>query len=220
MGQLVGWLGGTSLVTGFLVGVSAYVSGLAPATIITLGLLSAFAVMGTCSVVNYWILRPKSSAVPLVPNAGGVGHLVEQYAVENAKRYEIEASQLKEELRETHQSREELQQQVTTLQSRLDASMKSAREMNDTWSKLAREAIDDFKRASGQRDEADQTLRQINATLAPIPNPVGLLGITPVLPTPQERIDIAVELVQEHQRRRVGAILLTLAKKRDPDGGA
>ena len=159
MGQLVGWLGGTSLVTGFLVGVSGYVSGLAPAAIITLGLLSAFAVMGTGSIVAYWILRPKPSPVPLVSNESGVGRLVEQYAVDNAKRYEIEASQLKEELRETHHSREALQQQVTTLQSRLDGSMKAAREMNETWSKLAREAIDDFKRASGQRDEADQTIR-------------------------------------------------------------
>lgn len=198
LGQLFFWFGG-SILGAVSVAVAGYVSGLAPSTVATQALLSLFALLGIGTFVAYWWNRRKEVPLTPAPSTGTVGQLVEQYAVESARRFESEATQLRDDLRETLQSRQELEQQVTTFQQRLDASQKSAREMNDTWSKLARNAIDEAGKANAKAQISADAIREIEEALVLDPTPLGLLRFVTVPPTPEERVSKAIEAVQKYR---------------------
>jgi cell division protein FtsB len=222
LGQLFFWLGGASILGAASVGIAGYVSGLAPSTVATQALLSLFALLGIGTFLAYWWNRRKEAPSAAAPSTGTVGQLVEQYAVENARRFESEATQLRDDLRETRQSRQELEQQVTTLQQRLDASQKSAREMNDSWSKLAREAIADARKANAKAQISADAIREIEEALVVDQTPQGLLGIVTTPPPPEERVSKAIDAVRKYRNSGLISDFIPfmqalLAKENKPD---
>jgi hypothetical protein len=193
LGQWVQWAAGSSLLAGIGVAISGYLSGLAPSVIFTLALVAVFAVLGIANQAATWFnARGRSQSV--VPLSTSVGLRVEEYAVQNAMRFEAEATQAREEIRKTVDEKKHLEQRVGSLEEQLARSVAAAKEMNNGWTKLAREIMDELRKTSVNAQDAYHTITQIDDALV-TPTPQGLLQIMPEDGRPEHRIDKAQKAI-------------------------
>jgi hypothetical protein len=133
LGQIIYWIGGSSLLTGAIIATSAAISGLPFAMIATYGLLAVFAVLGIGTFLTFWLQRPTRLGDAHYPDSSTVGALVEQYAVNNAMRFEAEARQSAEESRRAadesrkdREQREAAERREAAWKDRVDTARKIA----------------------------------------------------------------------------------------------
>jgi hypothetical protein len=207
LGQIVYWIGGSSIFAGLVVTISGAVSGLPFAEIATLGLLVIFAVMGIGTIAWGWWSRPRSVESHQSSHAP-VGSLAEQYTVESAKRFEADARRFEEESRQTREQLEAIEIEHADLQAKLHARELLTKQTIDRWNTLFDQVFELQKEANRNYMAAYQAIVAIEDALLDKSQAAftGLLGIkTVTTQTEAQRITDAQAVIAKYRSESLGA---------------